>query len=272
MPTSKRKQCEPRCTSTDAALWKRFRVLGDDGARAQLLTRHIGLVYAVARRLACGITSSVELDELVSAGTLGLAHAVDRYDPDRGTAFSTFAGTRIRGAVLDELRSRDWLPRSIRAKYRALRASIQRLESDLGRHPTSQEIADTLGMGLAEYWRFERDIADPSVAGAIRPSWNGHAGASTSAECAVDSDGSEPLAALELEDDLAALRRAIAVLPARERTVLALYYYEELTLRQIADLMHVTESRISQIRANAIRQLRDLMAPLTTHDGHHETA
>jgi RNA polymerase sigma factor (sigma-70 family) len=140
------------------ALWQRYRGTGDPAARTQLLDRYLGLVHHVARQVAARVSDVVEVDDLVSAGTLGLVQALESFDLSRGLAFSTFAMRRIRGSILDELRSRDWVPRSVRAKGRQLATAVAQLESKLGRSPEPQEVAGVLSLDLETYWRWrDRD-------------------------------------------------------------------------------------------------------------------
>jgi RNA polymerase sigma factor for flagellar operon FliA len=234
------------------ALWRRYRATGDPEARTQLLDRYLGLVHHVARQIAARVSDVVEVDDLVSAGTLGLVQALESFDLSRGLAFSTFAMRRIRGSILDELRSRDWVPRSVRAKGRQLAAVVATLEGRLGRHPQPQEIASELSLDMPTFWRWKEEVD-----GAVLVSL-----ANSLEETLSDANAQVPGDALSQEETVAGLRTAIGLLPPKERTVLALYYYEELNLRQIAEVLHVTESRVSQIRTQALKRLRQRMAPM----------
>jgi RNA polymerase sigma factor for flagellar operon FliA len=241
-------------TLTDA-LWARYRSTGDQAARAQLLDRYLGLVHHVAREIGAR-TPAVEVEELVSAGTIGLVRALDSFDLSRGLAFSTYAVRRIRGAILDDLRSRDWTPRSVRAKNRKLLAVTASLQAALGRAPEPREVAAALEIDLETYWQWKGASEGGvmlSFDGAAMP---GQRSALTLEETLDDPDAPLPGQDLTREEQVEALRKAIDQLPEKERTVLALYYYEELNLRQIAEVLHVTESRISQIRSQALRRLR----------------
>jgi RNA polymerase sigma factor FliA len=247
-------------TMTDA-LWQRYRGTGDPEARSQLLDRYLGLVHHVARQVAARVSDVVEVDDLVSAGTLGLVQALESFDLSRGLAFSTYAMRRIRGSILDELRSRDWVPRSVRAKGRQIAAVVAQLEGRLGRAPEPQEVAGALSIDMPTYWRWREEID-----GAVLVSLDGsvtldRAEAASLEETLRDTSAAVPGELLGQEETVATLRHAIGVLPAKERTVLALYYYEELNLRQIAEVLHVTESRVSQIRTQALKRLRQRLAP-----------
>ena len=246
--------------ATDA-LWRRYRSTGDPGARSQLLDRYLGLVHHVARQIAGRVSDVVEVDDLVSAGTLGLVQSLESFDLSRGLAFSTFAMRRIRGAILDELRSRDWVPRSVRAKGRQMAAAVAQLEGRLGRAPEPPEVAEALSLDLETYWRWREEVD-----GAILVSLDGsvtldHQESAPLEETLGDPSALLPGEALGQEETVATLRRGIATLPPKERTVLALYYYEELNLRQIAEILHVTESRVSQIRTQALKRLRQRLSP-----------
>ncbi len=243
------------------ALWQRYRATGDPEARTQLLDRYLGLVHHVARQVAARVSDVVEVDDLVSAGTLGLVQALESFDLSRGLAFSTYAMRRIRGAILDELRSRDWVPRSVRAKGRQMAAVVASLESRLGRAPEPAEVAGALSLDMPTYWRWREEVD-----GAVLVSLDGslsldHAEAASMEETLPDHAARVPGEALDDEETVAALKQAIGMLPPKERTVLALYYYEELNLRQIAEVLHVTESRVSQIRTQALKRLRQRLTP-----------
>ena len=237
------------------SLWVRYRSTGDAEARDQLLERYLGLVHHIAREVGAR-TPAVELGELVSAGTIGLVRALDSFDLSRGLAFSTYAVRRIRGAILDDLRSRDWTPRSVRARNRKLLAVTATLQGRLGRAPEPREIAAALEIDLATYWQWQG-----AAEGGVMMSFDASAPSSRSAltlgETINDPDEILPGQALADREEVQGLRQAIGMLPEKERTVLAMYYYEELNLRQIAEVLHVTESRISQIRTQALRRLRE---------------
>ena len=243
-------------TVTTDILWQRYRSNGDLDAREQLLAKYLGLVHHIARQMVRRVADCVELDDLVSAGSMGLVQALESFDLSRGLAFSTYAVRRIRGAILDDLRARDWVPRSVRAKGRQMANALSSLEHKLGRAPLPEEVATALEIDVTTYWQWREEVD-----GAVLVSFDG----------AVNVDASEPLpleetladhSAQTVEDDMdrqedaAMLRTAIAALPPKERTVLALYYFEELNLRQIAEVLHVTESRVSQIRTQALKRLR----------------
>ena len=242
-------------TLTPDALWARYRTNGDTAARAQLLDRYLGLVHHVARQIGAR-TPAVEVDELVSAGTLGLVRALDSFDLSRGLAFSTYAVQRIRGAILDDLRSRDWTPRSVRAKNRKLLAATAELQGRLGRMPAPRELASALDIDLETYWKW-RGAMEGNIMVSFDGAMPGDRTAVTLEETIDDPEAPLPGQALAHAEEMQGLRQAITMLPEKERVVLTLYYYEELNLRQIAEILHVTESRISQVRTQALKRLRN---------------
>lgn len=238
------------------SLWTRYRSCGDAEAREQLLEKYLGLVHHIARQLSARVGSAVELDELVSAGVLGLLRALESFDVDRGLAFSTYATPRIHGAMLDELRRCDWVPRSIRSKHRKVARAVEHLEGKLGRQPEAEEVAASLDIPLEKYWRWQEEIESSTLVSYETSNVPKDGATVDLKEIVADSRQPAPMERIAAEEDVAAVRDAIANLPPKQRTVLALYYYEEMTLRQIADILHLTESRISQIRSQAVNDLR----------------
>jgi RNA polymerase sigma factor FliA len=238
-------------------LWTRYRADGDPGSRHDLLDQYIGLVHHAAREMARRIPPELDLDDLISAGTIGLVQALETFEPSRGLAFSTFAMPRIRGAMLDELRSWDWVPRSVRDRNRKVAKARAILEQRLGRSATDVEIAETLevDMETCRRWIAEADgpfllVLDPSA----RPA-DGRESPRLS-ETLADPQANEPGDGLVREETLEELRAAVEELPSKERLILSLYYYEKLNLRQIGEVLHITESRVSQIHSRVIARLR----------------
>jgi RNA polymerase sigma factor for flagellar operon FliA len=235
--------------------WTAF-TRGDSAARDALLRENLSLVHHVARQLERKLSNQLDHDELVSAGTLGLISAMSAFDASRGLAFSTFAVPRIRGAILDELRRQDHVPRSVRRKTRDIHPARSTLSVKLGRMPEDCEIADSLGVDLQTYWRWESDIE-----GAIRVSIDhsaNRAGEIHSSRLDVIPDPKDGVdERLGREQDVMLLREAITKLKEQERTVVALYYFEELRLHEISEILGVTESRVSQVRSKALAKLRN---------------
>jgi RNA polymerase sigma factor for flagellar operon FliA len=241
------------------ALWSRYRATGDADARALLLDKYLGLVHHAAREFAMR-TPALELSDLLGAGTLGLMRALDTFDLSRGLAFSTYAMTRIRGSILDDLRARDWTPRSVRAKNRQHAAAVARLERQFGRAPKQREIAGELGIDLPTYWTWVSTMEGTSVV-SIHESPIADNDGGTLEETLDNPEAMLPGDALEADEERELLRAAIAELPEKERTVLALYFFEELTLKQIGEVLKLTESRVCQIRTQTLRKLRARLSP-----------
>lgn len=237
---------------------------GDPRARDQLASAHLNLVRHVALRVSRAMPRGPEFDDLLSAGTLGLMSAIDSFDLGRGLSFSTFAVPRIRGAILDELRRVDRVPRSVRQRQRAMAAARSRLTERLGRQPEDDEMAHELGIDRLTYWRWHSDAATSEPISIDRPA---RAGADDDAARALSevlsaSDGDDVETRLTREQEVELLRDAILRLRPRERSVLALYYYEELRMHEIAEVLQVTESRVSQIRTAALASLREALRPM----------
>jgi RNA polymerase sigma factor FliA len=242
------------------ALWRRYRRKGDPTARAELLDRHLSLVRLLARKLAARIGGAVEVDDLMSAGTLGLVQALESYDLSRANSFATYASRRIHGAMLDELRQRDWVPRSVRSKARKLQHAFGKVESSLGRAAAPEEMASALEIDVPTYWSW-RHTVDSAVQVSLDEGPQGEEGEGTTLSSLLSApDAEDCLTTVTREEGVQELAAALARLPERERTVLALYFYEELNLREIAQVMHLTESRISQIRTAALSRLRRMLS------------
>jgi RNA polymerase sigma factor for flagellar operon FliA len=200
----------------------------------------------------------VEENDLVSYGLLGLIGAIERYDPDRDVKFETYAIARIKGSIIDELRAMDWVPRSVRSRAREIERAIGQLEAQLHRAPTDEEIAGKLGISPEELDDSLTDISRSSIA-ALDELWTLSAGSGDQLaliDTIEDTAGPEPQSALDQTELREAIAEAIARLPEREKIVITLYYYEELTLREIGEVLGVTESRVSQLHTKAILRLK----------------
>jgi RNA polymerase sigma factor for flagellar operon FliA len=240
-------------------LWTAY-AAGSEIAREALLTQHLGLVHFVARQVFRTLSSEVDFDELVSAGTLGLIGALESFDRSRGLAFSTFAAPRIRGSILDELRRQDHVSRSVRRKARMVNAAREALMRTLGREPLDDELAAQLDLDLPSVWRWKREIEGAMLVSIERPSDGaGDRSAAPGDLLAGDGPGIDEL--LNHEQEVGLLAVALAALGEQQRIVLTLHYYEELKLSEIAAVLGVTESRVSQIRSKALARLRAEMAP-----------
>lgn len=233
----------------------------DPAARDAVLRQHLGLVYHVAQQISRARASDVEIDDLVSAGVLGLIDAVEHFDASRELAFSTFATPRIRGAMLDEMRRLDRVPRSVRRKARQIDGVATTLAGTLGREPSHDELAERLGIDMATLWRWQSERESTHLVSLDRAS-SGTDGGRGAGERLAGGTGEEVDDALTFAQEAERLRDALLDLPEQERTVLSLYYFEELKLNDIARILQVSESRVSQIRSKGIQRLRRSLARL----------
>jgi RNA polymerase sigma factor for flagellar operon FliA len=252
-------------TSADTqSLWLEFRRTQDKGLRDRLILTYAPLVKYVAGRLGSGLPAHVDESDLVSYGLLGLISAIERYDPERDIKFETYAMARIKGAIIDELRALDWVPRSVRSRAREIERAITELESRFGRAPTDEEIAQKIGITTEELEESLTDISRSSIA-ALDELWSGSGeGDQVSLlDTIEDTSGPRPAEALDETELREALADAIARLPEREKLVVTLYYYEELTLREIGEVLGVTESRVSQLHTKAVLRLKARLAGAT---------
>src|SRR5438874_3935672 len=226
--------------------------------RARLILTYARLVKYVAGRLGSGLPAHVDEGDLVSYGLLGLMGAIERYDPDRDVKFETYAIARIKGSIIDELRAMDWVPRSVRARARDIERAIAELEKKLERAPTDEEIAGKLGITEGELEDSLTDIARSSIA-ALDELWTVSGGDGDQValiDTLEDESAPDPARSLSVTEQKETLAEAIARLPDREKRVVTLYYYEELTLREIGEVLGVTESRVSQLHTKAILRLK----------------
>jgi len=239
-------------------LWRRYKGSGDVHARERLVVAYSPLVKYVAGRMASGLPAHVEESDLISYGLVGLINAIERFELEREIKFETYAITRIKGSIIDELRSLDWVPRSVRAKARQIERANAKLEHELQRAPTDEEMARALEMSLEEFQDALLQISNSTVA-ALDELWtvSDSTGDQVSLlDTLTDESAPDPAAAMdqtELKDRVA---DAIARLPEREKLVVALYYYENLTLREIGEVLGVTESRVSQLHTKAVLRLK----------------
>ncbi len=239
-------------------LWRRYKDEGDQGARERLVLAYAPLVKYVAGRMSSGLPAHVEEADLISYGLLGLISAIERFDPSREIRFETFAITRIKGSIIDELRSLDWVPRSVRARAREIERANAKLEHQLQRAPNDKEMAEALEMSVEEFQDSLVKISNSSVV-ALDELWtvSDSSGDSVSLlDTIQDESAVDPADEMDLTDMRDRLADAIARLPEREKLVVALYYYENLTLREIGEVLGVTESRVSQLHTKAVLRLK----------------
>jgi len=251
----------PRGESEGARLWDRFESSpSSTPAREALILHYAPLVKYVAGRVASGLPKSVEQSDLVSYGMFGLIDAIDKFERDRGARFESYAVFRIRGAILDGLRSIDWVPRSVRARARRIEAAYAALESEHHRAPTDAELAAELGWSDGELQSALAEIAQTGLT-ALDEMLSLDTGDSVSLGDTIGTEGdSAGTEEFDRADNRQVLGDAISGLPERERTVLLLYYFESLTLAEIGQVIGVTESRVSQIHTKAMIHLRARLA------------
>ena len=212
----------------------------------------------VAGRVSSGLPPSVEFGDLVSYGVFGLLDAIDKYDPERGIKFETYAIARIKGAIIDELRADDWVPRSVRFKAREIERAYVSMESELRRIPTDEEVAEKLGITLDEYLNLLGKLSLISLV-ALDELWTvsgDHPDKISLADTVEDVKVKDPSKTFEIEEMKDMIADAINKLPERERIVVSLYYFEGLTMREIGEVLSVTESRVCQMHTKAILRLR----------------
>ena len=240
------------------SLWREYRRNRDQGLRDRLVLTYAPLVKYVAGRVGSGLPAHVEESDLVQYGLLGLMAAIERYDPDRDVKFETYAMARIKGSIIDELRAMDWVPRSVRARAREIERAIAELEKRLMRAPTDEEIAAKVGLTEDELAEALSEISRSSIA-ALDELWTvSSSGGDQIAliDTIEDTEAPDPQGSLSATEMREAIGEAIARLPEREKLVVTLYYYEELTLREIGEVLGVTESRVSQLHTKAILRLK----------------
>jgi RNA polymerase sigma factor for flagellar operon FliA len=242
-------------------LWRRYKSDADRKARERLVLAYSPLVKYVAGRMASGLPPHVDEADLISYGLSGLIAAIERFDITREIKFETYAITRIKGAIIDELRSMDWVPRSVRARAREIERANAKLEHRLQRASTDQELAGELGITIEELHDSLIAISHASVA-ALDELWSvsDSSGDQVSLLDTLEDPGApDPAQVLDVGDLKDRIADSIARLPEREKLVIALYYYENLTLREIGEVLGVTESRVSQLHTKAVIRLRSSM-------------
>ncbi len=237
------------------ALWVAYKEHGDTEARNKLLERYYPLVRYIGERLLATLPRSIELDDLTSSGFFGLMDAIDGFDMTRGIKFKTYCSTRVRGAILDELRSQDWVPRLVRLKANRIARACRALESRLGRAATEEEMAQELGISSPEY----REMREESCAVSIhslsdRFDDSRGEGGLEKADVIADTRSDSPLENLNRRDVIDVLTRHLS---QKEKRIIIMYYYEGLTMKEIGRILDLTESRVCQIHSNVITRLKE---------------
>lgn len=266
-PPASKIQPEPRQNQSSAnheellKLWKNYKKNPNNAQlREQLILKYLHLVRYVVSRMPITLPISIATEDLISYGTMGLMEAVERFDPERGLKFETYAVTRIRGSIIDQLRFQDWIPRGVRRRSKELSQTMQKMEEELGRAPTDEELAERLGISrqklqvmLSETQNLMLSLDDTYG--------NDSSGSSmTLLDMVEDRNSPDPQGEFEAGELRKRLATAIASLPEREKLLIALYYHENMTLREIGEIICVSESRACQLHAQAILRLRSRLS------------
>lgn len=239
-------------------LWRRYKSAGDEHARERLVVAYSPLVKYVVGRMRSNLPGHVDEAELTSYGLGGLVGAISRFDPGREIKFETYAITRIRGAIVDELRTMDWVPRSVRSRAREIERANRKLEAQLQRVPTDEEMAQELQLSTEEFQQRLLQIYNSNLV-ALDEMWyagDGNGDQVSLLETLPDNRAADPETVIDQNELRDRIADSIASLPEREKLVIALYYYENLTLREIGEVLGVTESRVSQLHTKAVLRLR----------------
>lgn len=239
-------------------LWKDYKGSRNQNIREFLVKKYAPLVKYVAGKVAIGMPNNTDFDDLVSDGTIGLLDAIEKYEPERNIKFKTYAITRIRGAIFDGLRERDWIPRSVRQKIKEIENLLVELENKFGHPPTDEEIAASLDLSVDEFNKLMSNLSGTSSVASLNETWPSGSDDDeiSMLENLKGSDTFDPSLDAEKKEVIDIISRAIQSLPENEKKVLVLYYYEDLTLKEIGEVLGVTESRVSQLHTRAIMMIK----------------
>jgi RNA polymerase sigma factor for flagellar operon FliA len=244
----------------NADLWKRYVKSRDPELREQLILQYTPLVKYVMGRLALSLPAILDYEDVLSSGTIGLIEAVERFEPDKGVKFETYGIARIKGSIIDTLRSLDRLPRSVRQKAKLADQAISQLTLNLGREPSDQEVAESLGLSLGQYLKQIVDASWVTVSLDTIGS-TGDGDDDGSGEVAIaDRDAIDVNSGLERDEMIGDLASSIRELPEREQLILSLYYRDELTMRELSKVLTISESRVCQLHARALTKVRASLA------------
>jgi len=235
-------------------IWKTYKKTRDDNLRNILIEHHMPLVRMIAERVLQTLPKSIELDDLSSAGTFGLMDAINGFDLTRGIKFKTYCTTRIRGSILDELRSQDWVPRLVRLKAHKLERAMRQLEGELGRMPNQAELAHALGMTMDDLQAHQNEASAKTIF-SLSEKWDDGDDDKEmeKVEILADKKCVDPLDTIQQRDALELITRNLT---KKERLIILMYYYEGLTMREIGEIMELTESRVCQIHSNVMARLK----------------
>ncbi len=230
--------------------------------KEQIILQHAPLIRYIVNRIAIRLPSHIDLDDLHNTGVIGLMDAIDKYNPDKNCKFKTYAEFRIKGAILDQLRSLDWVPRSIRQKSRRLEQAYTEVEQRLGRSATEQEVAASLGIDLDEFHFLLNQVRGISMVNLDELRSSGGADQPMHGDIFEDVKAENPFTSLKSREMRQAVAECIAILPEKERLVISLYYYEDLNMKEIGGVLGITESRVCQIHTKAVARLRSKLRSL----------
>jgi len=233
--------------------------------KEQIVLEHTPLIRYIVNRIAVRLPSHIDLDDLHNTGVIGLMDAIEKYDPDKNCKFKTYAEFRIKGAILDQLRSLDWVPRSVRQKSRRLERAYGEVEQRLGRSASEEEVADSMGLQLDKFHELLNQVRGISLVNLeeIRGSSPDGDRSGTFADIVEDVHSENPFASLKLQEMKEIIGDTIATLPEKERLVVSLYYYEDLNMKEIGSILGITESRVCQIHTKAVLRLRSKLKGMT---------
>jgi len=224
--------------------------------RERLIMEHAPLIKYIVNRIAVRLPSHIDLDDLINTGVIGLMDAIEKYDPEKNCKFKTYAEFRIKGAILDQLRSLDWVPRSVRQKSRKLEAAYNHTEQKLGRAASDEEVADELGVEMDKFHEMLNQVRGISLVNLDEVRSASDLEKKNLIDVLEDPSGEDPLHALGISEMKKIVAEAITQLPEKERLVISLYYYDDLNMKEIGSILDITESRVCQIHTKAVLRLR----------------
>lgn len=235
-------------------VWKIYKKTQDENLRNVLIEKYMPLVRYISERLLLTLPKSIELDDLISAGVFGLMDAIDGFDLERGIKFKTYCTTRIRGSILDELRSQDWVPRLVRLKAHQINKALKTLEMEHGREPTDYEMAKALGVTMDDYGGMVEE-SSPKIVYSLSDKWdeNNDDESVEKVEMLEDKNSVDPVENLNQKDILLTVTNTLS---KKEKLIIIMYYYEGLTMREIGNILSLTESRVCQIHSNVMSKLK----------------
>ena len=245
-------------------LWRKYKKTKSPELREEIIRKYLYLVKYVAGRVAINLPSNVEFGDLVSYGILGLFDAIEKYDVEQGNKFETYAVSRVRGSIMDELRKLDWAPRLLRKKAREVEKKTKELEEELGRMVTDEELASALGISVTQLNKLYSELSATSFL-SLDEVWENEDGNKSVSRLQVVEDNAvtNQFQHLEIKEAKDIIAKVLEQLPEKERLVMVLYYYENLTLREIGQVLSVTESRVCQIHTKVILKLKNLVKKAT---------